>query len=261
MIRSSLIATKRTPLATRGMVVAEHPLGAEVGAGILQKGGNAVDAAVATAFAMPVVEPFMSSLAGGGTMLVHLAKRGETLCVDFNVEAPAAAHDGCYELTEGTSTAIFPWRLVVDDANVFGPRSVAVPGSVAGLALALERWGTMELRDVLQPAITLAEEGFVPDWYVALNTAVMSQELAAFPETAQTYLRAGHYIYRTPSMAGAISSASPTSAAAFVSSPRRVPTPSTRAPSPRPSTTRCGARAAISRGTISPATRRASFPC
>ena len=202
MIRSSLIATKRTPLATRGMVVAEHPLGAEVGAGILQKGGNAVDAAVATAFAMPVVEPFMSSLAGGGTMLVHLAKRGETLCVDFNVEAPAAAHDGCYELTEGTSTAIFPWRLVVDDANVFGPRSVAVPGSVAGLALALERWGTMDLRDVVQPAITLAEEGFVPDWYVALNTAVMSQELAAFPETARTYLRAGHYIYRTPSMAG-----------------------------------------------------------
>src|SRR5215813_11693342 len=103
---------------------------------------------------------------------------------------------------EGTSTAIFPWRLVVDDANVFGPRSVAVPGSVAGLVLALERWGSMELRDVLQPAIALAEDGFVPDWYVALNTAVMSQELAAFPETARTYLRAGHYIYRTPSMAG-----------------------------------------------------------
>src|SRR5262249_52670559 len=187
---------------TRGMVVAEHPLGAEVGAGILQKGGNAVDAAVATAFAMPVVEPFMSSLAGGGAMLLPLPQRRETLCVDLNLGAPAAAHDGCYELTEGTSTAIFPWRLVVDDANVFGPRSVAVPGSVAGLALALERWGTMELRDAVQPAITLAEEGFVPDWYVALNTAVMSQELAAFPETARTYLRAGHYIYRTPSMAG-----------------------------------------------------------
>ncbi len=81
MIRSTLSATKRTPLAPRGMVVAEHPLGAEVGAGILKRGGNAVDAAVATAFAMPVVEPFMSSLAGGGTMLVHLARRGETLCV------------------------------------------------------------------------------------------------------------------------------------------------------------------------------------
>ncbi|HEY4909886.1 MAG TPA: gamma-glutamyltransferase [Methylomirabilota bacterium] len=202
MIRSTMAVTKHTPLAARGMVVAEHPLGAEVGAGILQRGGNAVDAAVATAFAMPVVEPFMSTLAGGGTMLVHMSKRDETVCIDFNVEAPAAAHATSYELGEGVSDAIFPWRQVVDDANVFGPRSVAVPGSVAGLTLALERWGTMELRDVLQPAIKLAEEGFVPDWYVALNTAVLCQELAAFPETAKTYLRDGHYIYRTPSMNG-----------------------------------------------------------
>ena len=202
MIRSSLSVTKHTPLATRGMVVAEHPLGAEVGAGILQRGGNAIDAAVATAFAMPVVEPFMSTLAGGGTMLVHMARRDETVCVDFNVEAPAAAHEASYELAEGVSTAIFPWRRVMDDANVFGPRSVAIPGTVAGLTLALGRWGTMELRDVLEPAIKLAEEGFVPDWYVALNTAVSCQELAAFPETAKTYLRDGHYIYRTPSMEG-----------------------------------------------------------
>jgi gamma-glutamyltranspeptidase/glutathione hydrolase len=200
MIRSTLSATKRTPLAARGMVVAEHPLGAEVGAGILERGGNAVDAAVATAFAMPVVEPFMSSLAGGGTMLVHLAKSGETLCVDFNVEAPAAAFETCYELAEGISTSLFPWRCTVDDANVFGPRSVAVPGSVAGLTLALERWGTMELADVLQPAIALAGEGFVPDWYVALNTALHCQELAAFPATAKNYLRDGHYVYRTPAM-------------------------------------------------------------
>jgi len=202
MIRSTMTVTKHTPLATRGMVVAEHPVGAEVGAGILKRGGNAVDAAVATAFAMPVVEPFMSTLAGGGTMLIHMTKRDETVCVDFNVEAPAAAHETSYELAEGVSTAIFPWRRVVNDANVFGPRSVAIPGSVAGLTLALERWGTMELRDVLQPAIKLAEEGFVPDWYVALNTAVFCQELAAFPETARTYLRDGHYIYRTPAMEG-----------------------------------------------------------
>jgi gamma-glutamyltranspeptidase/glutathione hydrolase len=202
MIRSKLAVTKRTPIAPRGMVVAEHPLGAEVGAGILARGGNAVDAAVATAFAMPVVEPFMSSLAGGGTMLIHLAKSGETVCVDFNVEAPAAAHETCFELGEGVSTALFPWRRVVDDANVFGPRSVAVPGSVAGLTLALERWGTMELADILQPAIGLAEQGVVPDWYVALETAVFCQELAAFPATARSYLRDGHYIYRTPMVGG-----------------------------------------------------------
>jgi len=89
MTRSTLSITKTTPLARHGMVVAEHPRGAEVGARILERGGNAVDAAVATAFAMTVVEPFMSTIAGSGTMLVHLARRGQTVCLDFNAVAPA----------------------------------------------------------------------------------------------------------------------------------------------------------------------------
>src|SRR3990172_11741976 len=128
MIRSALSLTKTTPLATKGMVVAEHPLGAEVGAAILARGGNAVDAAVATAFAMPVVEPFMSTLAGGGSFLIHLERRGETVAIDANVEAPAACHEHSYALGEGVSDDLFPWRRVVDDANVFGPHAVAVPG-------------------------------------------------------------------------------------------------------------------------------------
>src|SRR5262249_47955137 len=93
MIRSTLGVTKRTPMAGRGMVVAEHPRGAEVGARILERGGNAVDAAVATAFAMTVVEPFMSSIGGSGTMLIHLARRGETVALDFNGVAPRRARD------------------------------------------------------------------------------------------------------------------------------------------------------------------------
>jgi len=136
MIRSVMSVTKRTSKASRGMVVAEHPLGAAVGARILARGGNAVDAAVATAFAMPVVEPFMSTLAGGGSFLIHLARRGETVAIDANVEAPAACHEACYPLTDGMGSGLFTWRRVVDDANMFGPRSVAVPGSVAGLCLA-----------------------------------------------------------------------------------------------------------------------------
>ena len=92
MIRSRLSLTKTTALASRGLVTAEHPAGAEIGAAVLARGGNAVDAAVATAFAMPVVEPFMSTIAGSGTMLVHLAKRDETVCLDFNGVAPMAAH-------------------------------------------------------------------------------------------------------------------------------------------------------------------------
>ncbi len=200
MIRSTLSVTKLTPLAPRAMLVAAHSLGAEVGAQILKRGGNAVDAAVATAFAMAVVEPFMSTIAGGGTMLLYLAKRGETVALDFNVQAPAACHERIYPLADGVATDLFPWRRVVDDANIVGHQSVAIPGSVAGLCLALERYGIMELADVLAPAIALARDGFIPDWYLALTTALYEQELAHFPETAKTYLREGRYIYRPPAL-------------------------------------------------------------
>ncbi len=200
MIQSRLVVTKRTPLAPRGLVVAEHPLGARVGAAMLERGGNAVDAAVATAFAMTVVEPFMSTIAGSGTMLVHLEKRGETVALDFNGTAPARAHDGMFRLIGGVSSGLFPWPRVEDAANEYGHRAVAVPGSVAGLTLALARYGTMELADVLAPAIGLAREGFVPDWYQALTTARSIEELGAFPESARTYLRNGRAIHRPPSL-------------------------------------------------------------
>ena len=201
MIRSRLVLTKATPLATRGLVTAEHPAGAEIGAAILERGGNAVDAAVAMAFAMPVVEPFMSTIAGAGTMLVHVAKTGETVCLDFNGNAPMAAHASVYKIIGGIATyALFAWPRVEDDANVYGYKSVAVPGSVAGLALALERYGTMTLKDVVAPAVRLAREGFIADWYQALNTAKYLEEISAFPETARIHLRNGRSVYRPPSM-------------------------------------------------------------
>src|SRR5207237_6307362 len=200
MIRSRVVVTKHTPLAAHAMVAAEHPRGAEVGAAILAGGGNAVDAAVATAFAMTVVEPFMSTIAGSGVMLVHRAKRGETIAVDFNAVAPLRAHPRMYKVVGGVSDALFPWPNVEGHANVSGHRSVAVPGSVAGLALALERYGTMSLDDVLAPAIEIARDGVVPDWYLALKHAQYLEELTAFRETARVYLRHGRSIYRPPSM-------------------------------------------------------------
>jgi gamma-glutamyltranspeptidase / glutathione hydrolase len=200
MIRSRLDVTKTTPLARRGLVVAEHPRGAEVGARILERGGNAVDAAVATAFAMTVVEPFMSTIGGSGTMLVYLAKSGETVAIDFNAVAPQGAHATMYKVVGGVSDALFPWPVVEAEANVYGHRSVAVPGSVAGLSLALQRYGTMTLADVLAPAIEIARDGFEVDWYLALKHAIYVDELSAFPETARTYLRNGRAIYRPPVM-------------------------------------------------------------
>src|SRR5262249_39592269 len=203
MIRSRLVVTKQTPRAPRGLVVAEHPRGAEVGAAILARGGNAVDAAVATAVAMTVVEPFMSTIGGSGTMLIHLARRGETVAMNFNGVAPLAAHESLYRVVGGVSDGLFAWPRTENAANEYGHRSVAVPGSMAGLALALERFGTMELRDVLQPAIALPREGFETDWYLALNHAKFAQELSAFPETARTYLREGQWIHRPAGMQSA----------------------------------------------------------
>src|SRR5688572_11682375 len=150
---------------------------------------------------MTVVEPFMSTIAGAGTMMIHLAKRGETVVLDFNGNAPLKAHETMYPLVGGiASHALFAWPQVADDANVFGHKSVAVPGSVAGLALALERFGTMTLADVVAPAVRLARDGFIADWYQALNTAKYLEELSAFPETARLHLRNGRSVYRPPSM-------------------------------------------------------------
>ena len=202
MKASRLTVTKTQLEVPHACVTAGHPLGARVGAEILRRGGNAVDAAVATAFAMAVVEPFMSCLAGGGSMLIHRPRTGASVALDFNVEAPRRAHARMYPLGEGRSGDLFPWRAVVDDANVHGHRAVAVPGSVAGLALALDRWGTLDLRDAVAPAVRLARRGVPVDWYLAVVTATYAEELARFPEAAATYLRGARWPPRPANLEG-----------------------------------------------------------
>jgi gamma-glutamyltranspeptidase/glutathione hydrolase len=147
---------------------------------------------------MTVVEPFMSTIAGSGTMLVHLARKHETVALDFNGCAPMRAHDAMFRLSTGISRGLFAWPNVENAANERGWLAVAVPGSVAGLSHALERYGTMELGDVVRPAIELARGGFVADWYQALSTARQLEELAAGGEVARVYLRNGRSIYRPP---------------------------------------------------------------
>jgi len=199
---SRLTVTKSQLEVPHACVTAGHPLGARVGAEILRRGGNAVDAAVATAFAMAVVEPFMSCLAGGGSMLIHRPRTGTSVALDFNVEAPQRAHARMYRLGHGRSGDLFPWRAVEGDANVHGHLAVAVPGSVAGLALALERWGTLDLRDAVAPAARLARLGVPIDWYLAGVTAMYAEELARFPEAARTYLRGGRWPPRPANLEG-----------------------------------------------------------
>ena len=135
--------------SAHGMVATDDPLASQAGVEILKRGGNAVDAAVATAFALAVVEPAAGNIGGGGFMLVRLAN-GKTTFFDYREMAPGRATRDMY---------IMPNGKLDPEASTIGYRSVAVPGTVAGLALALKTFGKLKLADVIQPAIRYAEQG------------------------------------------------------------------------------------------------------
>ena len=140
--------------AAHGMVATDEQLGSLAGVEILQRGGNAVDAAVAVAFALAVVEPAAGNIGGGGFMLVRLAA-GQTKFLDYREVAPGKATRNMYIGADG--------KLIPNESaigSVIGYRSVAVPGTVAGLELALKTYGTLKLAEVMAPAIRLATEGF-----------------------------------------------------------------------------------------------------
>src|SRR5271155_3506320 len=136
--------------AAKGMVVSDEKLASDAGVEIMKQGGNAVDAAVAVAFALAVVEPQAGNIGGGGFMLVRKAD-GKAEFVDYRETAPAKASRDMYLSADGS---------VDTKASVKGYRAVGVPGTVAGLTLALSKYGTMKLPDVMAPAIRFAEEGF-----------------------------------------------------------------------------------------------------
>ncbi len=183
--------------APSGMVAAKHRLAAQAGLEVLKAGGNAVDAAVATAFAVGVVEPPMSGVGGGGYMSIFLQETQQRVVVAFPMQAPQAATPDMWELVEGYDNELFGWRLVKDDANIHGYSSIAIPGMVAGMAAALERFGTIGLDRAIAPAIRLAEEGYPLSWF---DTMWQAQDLALlnrFPATAATFLSNG-YPHRLP---------------------------------------------------------------
>ena len=135
----------------QGAVVTSQHLASEVGLNILQQGGNAIDAAVAVGYALAVTEPCCGNLGGGGFMLIHLAT-GEDIFINFREKAPLAATANLY-LDEGGN--------VVKGLSRNGYLAVAVPGTVKGLNYALSKYGTMNLEQVIEPAINLAEKGFI----------------------------------------------------------------------------------------------------
>jgi gamma-glutamyltranspeptidase/glutathione hydrolase len=163
------------------MVVSAHPIASRVGVDILKRGGNAVDAAVAVGFALAVVHPQAGNIGGGGYMLIRMAN-GRRAAIDFRECAPAASTRDMF-LDER--------REFVPQKSQIGPLAVGVPGTVAGYLLALKKFGVLDLEEVLDPAIHLAEDGFVLDHHLAESLREFTPDFLRWPSSAKVFTRNG----------------------------------------------------------------------
>jgi len=197
MFTPSVAGARHAVTARQGMVVAQEKMAARIGAEVLAGGGNAVDAAVATGFAMAVTYPRAGNIGGGGFMVIHSAERGEDVAIDYRETAPAATTkeiflgaDGKPDIAKSRDSAL----------------GIGVPGTVAGLALALEKYGSgkFTLADILKPSIALARDGFVltddgadtlPDWHRRLARWPASQKI--FSRADGSSLREGDRLAQT----------------------------------------------------------------
>ncbi len=167
--------------AEHTMVVSVHALASDVGAEILKAGGNAVDSGVATGFALAVVHSPAGNIGGGGFMLIRMAD-GKTHFLDYREKAPAAATRDMYLDAQGN---------VIEGASEIGYKSIGVPGSVAGMVYAEQKWGKLTLKQVMAPAIKLAREGYPLTWEEAQD--LHDQYLTKFPESRRVFQRNGDY--------------------------------------------------------------------
>src|SRR5450631_3659889 len=159
---TTFVCQKQPASGSRGMVVSNHPLASAAGAEMLAAGGNAIDAAIATLFALTVVEPMMVGIVGGGMAHIRLAD-GSHRFIDGQSKVPLAVRPDTYRSKPGSAHDVFD---TVDDENLKGPKAVAVPGSLKAWCETLQRFGTMSLADVMQPAIKHAARGFAATPYL-----------------------------------------------------------------------------------------------
>jgi len=179
--------TKPAVTSRHGIVASQSRVAATVGAKIMAEGGNAVDAAIATSFALGAAEPWMSGMGGGGYMVIRPAN-GPAKVVEFGMRAPKGLRTEDYPITGGKANDLFPWPAVQDDRNVFGATAVAIPGQVAGMALAHETFATKPWADLLAPAISLADDGLPVDWFAQLIIGGSARDLHPFDASRETFL-------------------------------------------------------------------------
>jgi gamma-glutamyltranspeptidase / glutathione hydrolase len=172
----------------KGMVVSANPLASEAGILMLRKGGNAVDAAVATTFAISVVEPFSAGIGGGGFLLMHSEKTGDMKALDFRERAPLKATRNMY---------LDAKKKVRPNASINGYLAVATPGTVAGLYEVHRRYGKLSWQEVMKPAIALAKDGFilgdVPTWRFLQTNQEAKQTLLKNPGMREIFSQNGEF--------------------------------------------------------------------
>lgn len=186
--------TVRKPSARSrgGIVVTQNRIASEAGARVLKAGGHAVDAAVAASFAVGVAEPWMSGIGGVGAMLVYEAKTGKIRAFDGGGRSPKALKPSDYELTDQADAGnLFGWPMVKGNINTVGAKAVIAPTQPALLALAHKHYGTKRWRDLIKPAIALAEEGQPVDWHTALNITAAMKDLQKDPGARAVFLPNG----------------------------------------------------------------------
>lgn len=183
--------TKPAASGKRGMVVSQSRNAAEAGVAVLDAGGNAIDAIVATALSLAAIEPWNSGLGGIGHAVVHRAGEARAETIDFGPTAPAALDPSRFKLTGSVASDLFGWPEVEGDINIHGPLSFVIPSAVAGYAELHQRWGKLPLAEIAQPAIALARRGLPQDWYTTLKIANSAPILRLYPESARIYLRDG----------------------------------------------------------------------
>jgi gamma-glutamyltranspeptidase/glutathione hydrolase len=195
LVSAAAPASTQPVHAQHALVVSVHELASRAGVEIMQAGGNAVDAAVATGFALAVVHPAAGNIGGGGFMLIRMAD-GKAHFLDYREKAPAAARRDMFLDTQGN---------VIPGASEIGYKSIGVPGSVAGMVYAEQKYGKLTLKQVMAPAIHLAREGYALTWGEARDMQ-RDSDLAKFSESRRVFQRDGNYyqpgeLFRQPDLA------------------------------------------------------------
>lgn len=195
------IVRKPSARSKGGIVVTQNRMASEAGARVLKEGGHAVDAAVAAAMTVGVAEPWMSGIGGVGAMIVYEAKTGNIRMFDGGGRSPKTLKPEDYELAGGVEEGnLFGWPLVKGNINSSGPKAVIAPTQPALLALAHKHYGTKRWRDLLKPAIALAEEGLSVDWHTAVVIASGMKDLSKDPGARERFLPGGFPPYITAAM-------------------------------------------------------------